>query len=388
MKRTKDKSPIWCLAIAGKTLVSGHSSGALNFWDCATNSHISTIQSRGDILTLTATENAVYATGTDPHVMHVSLSDSLLSANPTLTNSMRAHSHDIYSIINAGDFLVTGGETCDFGIIRLGESGDLVQKKVRHIAPWERESRVVVNEGSVLVGNGKEISVWDEVTQREVVRIEKHGDDNVIGICGKDDLVAYWDAEETRVLKVGRLEVDRMAFKENLPPAIKACIFADNDHRELVILTPDLQLVRVSISERTILEKLDLKTRIEEYVKSQKLTNKLRLFDTIVTATTLTADTVVLSLAMPLTLIITKETIRHVCSKPVLTSTITESALLLSHPGSKITHYSLPDLTPTQVEIPKMPVITSLHALSTNFLAISPHAMTVLDPSQAQDGEA
>ena len=114
MKKTKDKSPVWCLTISGKTLVSGHSSGALNFWDFATNSHISTIQSRGDILTLTATENAVYATGTDPHVMHVSLSDT-----PTLTNSMRAHSHDIYSIINAGNFLVTGGETCDFGIIRL-----------------------------------------------------------------------------------------------------------------------------------------------------------------------------------------------------------------------------------------------------------------------------
>nr|CAB3231310.1 cirhin-like [Phallusia mammillata] len=104
---------VWCLLVLSNfTIVSGDSSGRVQFWDGKNASQLQSFQvHRADVLSLCShpDERSVYASGVDPRVIQFSLVPDEDRMSWVKGNMKLKHTHDVRALAVVRDKLVSGG---------------------------------------------------------------------------------------------------------------------------------------------------------------------------------------------------------------------------------------------------------------------------------------
>lgn len=226
-KKRSEASLIWCLKLYKEQLISGDSKGHVCLWDTRFGTLIkkfTTLQADVLALEINSRFGCAYASGVDSRVISIQLGDQ-----PTQTSIFRGQSHDVKSLVllNART-LVSGGITTDMCVYKLEEGGrfseqygkdskvQAVQKKVRHVPPFEFNSLVRVSdvEGTKEQGTGSQSSqimvlknsngrcfdFFNVKLMKRVFRVEKAGDFNIKAFDFANGWLVYSDCLATYVL--------------------------------------------------------------------------------------------------------------------------------------------------------------------------------------------
>lgn len=158
-----ESSIVWSVAFCtlANTLVTGDSLGQVCFWNCKTQTLISSFRRIGDVLAVAASDKFAFASGSDGSVTRYDWTNG----GWTEKGSLRYHSHDVRSLQVSQNGLFSGGMDCSLAILgNLDKSFNHSDPgtNVLHLSPFPSAPTVQIGDRLIVSTSScmTKIKVW------------------------------------------------------------------------------------------------------------------------------------------------------------------------------------------------------------------------------------
>nr|XP_039269150.1 U3 small nucleolar RNA-associated protein 4 homolog [Styela clava] len=172
---------VWAVKIlSNNTIVSGDSTGKVNFWNGKNTTLLKSFQNhRADVLSLCVShdEKVVYASGVDSRVLAINCSSAMVGEDDpssattvdswVLGATLQKHTHDVRALAIVGNYLVSGGVDTNILLCNI-KKGDFTKIKRMVDFPHKSVVHIAENPRLVLFQYPKHLDIWRIATPRRV----------------------------------------------------------------------------------------------------------------------------------------------------------------------------------------------------------------------------